>query len=155
MNEAYNKLHRRTGPDLTEYQEKTKALIREKLLVDKLEKELPLIEINIDYLKKLDSHQFTERQKAMEIAEAVRDHIRINVETNPIYETLSDRLERILKIMETAQRLEELDSLVKDIVEIDAKTQELGISKEEYALLNVAKASLTEELMDFIIRYNP
>jgi hypothetical protein len=52
----------------------------------------------------------------MEIAEAVRNHIRINVETNPIYETLSHRLERILKIKETAQLFEELESLVQEIV---------------------------------------
>jgi len=143
VNVAYNKLHRQKIPDLSEYQEKTKRLIREKLLVEKLEKDLPLIEIDKDYLQKLDSHKFTKRQKAMEIAEAVRNHIRINVETNPIYETLSHRLERILKIKETEQQLEELDSLVKEIVEVDEKALKLGISKEEYALLNVSKNYLS------------
>jgi len=144
VNEAYNKLHRQKLPDLSEYQEKTKRLIREKLLVEKLEKDLPLIEIDKDYLQKVDSHKFTKRQKAMEIAEAARNHIRINVETNPIYETLSHRLERILKIKETEQQLEELDSLVKEIVDVDEKAQKLGISKEEYALLNVSKNYLSD-----------
>src|SRR5665647_1983903 len=143
VNVAYNKLHRQKIPDLSEYQEKTKRLIREKLLVEKLEKDLPLIEIDKDYLQKLDSHKFTKRQKAMEIAEAVRNHIRINVETTPIYETLSHRLERILKIKETEQQLEELDSLVKEIVEVDEKALKLSISKEEYALLNVSKNYLS------------
>jgi type I restriction enzyme, R subunit len=143
VNAAYNKLHHRKGPDLSEYQEKTKQLIREKLLVEKLEKELPLIEIDKDYLKKLDSYQFSKREKVMEITEAVKGHIRINVETNPIYETLSRRLDRILKIKETAQLLEKLESLVKEIVEIEERAQELGISKEEYALLNVAKKYLS------------
>ncbi len=101
------------------------------------EKDLPLIEIDKDYLQKVDSHKFTKPQKAMEIAEAARNHIRINVETNPIYETLSHRLERILKIKEIEQQLEELEGLVKEIVEVDEKAQKLGISKEEYALLNV------------------
>lgn len=79
----------------------------------------------------------------MEIAEAVRNHIRINVETNPIYETLSHRLVRILKIKETAQRFEELENLVQEIVEVDARTQEVGLSKEEYAFLNVVKNYLS------------
>ncbi len=143
VNEAYNKLHHRKGPDLSEYQEKTKQLIREKLLVETLEKELPLIEIDKDYLKKLDSYQFSKREKVMEIPEAVRGHIRINVETNLIYETLSHRLDRILKIKETAQLLEKLESLVKEIVEIEDRAHKLGISKEEYALLNVAKKYLS------------
>src|SRR5665647_877880 len=143
VNVAYNKLHRQKIPDLSEYQEKTKRLIREKLLVEKLEKDLPLIEIDKDYLQKVDSHKFTKRQKAMEVAEAARNHIRINVETNPIYETLSHRLERILKVKETAQLFEELESLVQEIVEVDARAQELGLSKEEYAFLNVVKNYLS------------
>jgi type I restriction enzyme R subunit len=136
INEAYNKLHRQKLPDLSEYQEKTKRLI------EKLQKDLPLIEIDKDYLQKIDSHKFTKQQKTMEIAEAVRNHIKINVEANPIYETLSHRLERVLKIKETEKQLEELDSLVKEIVAVDEKAQKLGISKEGYALLNVSQNHL-------------
>ena len=46
--------------------------------------------------------------------------------------------------MGRGQLLEELESLVQEIVEIDARAQELGISNEEYALLNVAKNYLSD-----------
>ncbi len=39
--------------------------------------------------------------------------------------------------------MEKLESLVKEIVEIDERAHKLGISKEEYALLNVAKKYLS------------
>jgi type I restriction enzyme, R subunit len=139
VNEAYNKFHHRVGPDLSEYQEKTKQLIGEKLIVNALDMQFPLFEIDSEYLKKLDAHHFTKRQKAMEITEAVRHHISINVETNPVYETLSHRLERILKIDDSSKMLEQMEVLVGEIVEIERRAKELGISKEEYALLNVAK----------------
>jgi hypothetical protein len=42
-----------------------------------------------------------------------------------------------------AQLLEELESLVQEIGEVDARAQELGLSKEEYAFLNVVKNYLS------------
>lgn len=145
VNEAHNKFRHRKDPDLSEYREKTKQLIREKLLVKALETQLPLFEIDSEYLKKLDAHHFTKRQKAMEITEAVRHHISINVGTNPIYETLSHRLERILKIEDIPRLLEEMELLVGDIVETERRAKELGLSKEQYALLNVAKKYVHNE----------
>jgi len=48
-----------------------------------------------------------------------------------------------MKTKETAKLLERLESLVKEIVEIDERAQELCISKEEYPLLNVVKKYLS------------
>ncbi|MGA3200130.1 MAG: hypothetical protein ABSD89_12115 [Halobacteriota archaeon] len=48
-----------------------------------------------------------------------------------------------MKTKETAKLLEKLESLVKVIVEIGERAQELSISKEEYALLNVVKKYLS------------
>ena len=44
---------------------------------------------------------------------------------------------------ELATAVEKLESLIKEIVELDERAHELGISKEEYALLNVAKKYLS------------
>jgi type I restriction enzyme R subunit len=153
VNEAYNKFRHREDPDLSTYQEKTKKLIREKLLVKTLEKEIPLFEIDSEYLKKLDAHHFTKRQKVMEMAEAARHHIRINIKTNPVYETLSHRLERILKIDDIPRMLEELEVLVGDIIETEKRAKDLGLSREEYALLNVAKKYVPHESDAVLIEF--
>jgi hypothetical protein len=47
------------------------------------------------------------------------------------------------KTLSFATAAEKLESLVKEIVEIDERAHKLGISKEEYALLNVAKKYLS------------
>ncbi|MGD0172486.1 MAG: hypothetical protein ABSB81_10270 [Halobacteriota archaeon] len=61
--------------------------------------------------------------------EAVRHHIRINVETKPIYETLSHRLERILKIEDIPRLLEEMELLVGDIVETERRAKSSACQK--------------------------
>jgi hypothetical protein len=47
------------------------------------------------------------------------------------------------KTLSFATAVEKLESLVKEIVEIDERAHKLGVSKEEYALLNVAKKYLS------------
>jgi type I restriction enzyme R subunit len=154
VNEAYNKLQNRKKSDLSEYQEKTKQLIKEKLLIDRIEVILPTFEIDKHYLKALEAKGYTREQKIMDMKQALEHHIRINLTTNPIYETLSQRLERILKSRNQPQILAELEAMVKEVAEVDDKVKQLGITKEEYALLTVAKkhnAGAAEgELISFV-----
>jgi hypothetical protein len=58
---------------------------------------------------------------------------------NPIYETLSQRLERILKSKERSKIVEELRDLATEISAIEEQSARLGLSKEEYAYLNALK----------------
>jgi len=139
INEAYNKLHNRMEPDLAEYEEKTKKLIREKLIIGSLAKNLPVYEINSEYLKKLEEAGYSDDERAMEMRQALEYTLRINLETNPIYETLSQRLERILKNKDKMQLLKEMAALVGAINEVEGKAKKLGLSKEEFALLSAVK----------------
>jgi len=131
VNEAWNKLQNRKRGDLSEYQEKTKRLIKEKLLIDKIETILPTFEIDKSYLKLLQSEGYTKEQKIMDMKRAL--------ETNPIYEKLSQRLNRILRSRNKAQILAELEAMVQDIARIRDEAKQLGISDEEYALLVAVK----------------
>jgi type I restriction enzyme R subunit len=154
VNEAYNKMQNRKKSDLSEYQEKTRALIKEKLLIDKIEVILPTFEIDRHYLKTLDETGYTTEQKIMEMKRALEYHIRINLESNPIYETLSQRLTRILRSKKKSEILAGLKLLADEVAEIEEQTKRMGISKEEFALLNAAKkydSKLTEdELISFV-----
>jgi type I restriction enzyme R subunit len=139
VNEAFNKLHRRHAPDLSQYEEKTKQLIRDKLLITGLERSIPTFSIDKDYLKKIEGMNLSDDEKLMELRTAIESHIRINLEMNPIYETLSQRLERILKSKERSRIVEELKDLATEISAIEERSARLGLSKEEYAYLNAMK----------------
>lgn len=54
---------------------------------------------------------YTKDQQIMKIKRALKHHIRINLETNPIYETLSQRLTRILRSKKKDEILTELRNL--------------------------------------------
>lgn len=153
VNEAYNKMQNRKRSDLSEYQEKTKQLIKDRLLIDKIEVILPTFEIDKHYLKTLDDNHYTKDQQIMEMKRALEYHIRINLETNPIYETLSQRLTRILRSKKKDEILAELKRMVEEVNEIEEQTKRMGVTKEEYALLNAAKkyAQLPEaDLISFV-----
>jgi type I restriction enzyme R subunit len=154
VNEAYNKMQNRKKTDLSEYQEKTRELIKERLLIDKIEVILPTFEIDKQYLKTLDDTGYTTEQKIMEMKRALEHHIRINLETNPIYETLSQRLTRILRSKKREEILAELKKMAEEVAEVDEQTKRMGVTKEEFALLNAAKkyeSKLPEsELISFV-----
>ena len=154
ISEAYNKVMNRGKPDLTEYEEKTKQLIKEKLIVEELEKELPVFEIDGDYLKNLKKKGYTGEEKVMELQQALEHHIKINLELNPFYETLGERMERILKSKDSSHLIREMQKLVEEITEIEEKAKEIGLTREEHALVNVMKeyeTSLSEsQLVSFV-----
>jgi type I restriction enzyme R subunit len=139
VNEAYNKMQNRKRGDLSDYQEKTKELIKEKLLIDKIEVVLPTFEIDKRYLKSLEGAGYTKEQKIMDMKRALEHHIKINLERNPIYETLSQRLDRLLKSKNKAMILAQLQAMIDEVAEIKEKTKQMGVSDEEFAYLNVAK----------------
>lgn len=154
INTAYNRFYNRKKAILEEYGEKTKRLIKERLLVKKIEEDVPILKIDTDYLGKLEKTGYPPEAKVREMRQAIEYHIRINLEKNPIYETISQRLERILKVKDRKQLLKKLKSLVKEIAEIKSEASKLGLTDEEFALLNVLRKYLTkkddEELTSFV-----
>jgi len=154
INEAYNKLYSRRAGDLRAYQEKTQMLIRERLILQKLDETMPSFEIGQEYLKKLEASGYTEEEKVAELRGALSFHIRINLETSPIYESLSQRLDRILKQKDPKRMRRELEAIVEELNQLDRQIAEKGLTKEEHALLTATqqrfKDSTEEELIPFV-----
>ena len=138
VNEAYNKFIRREEKPLYTHEEKTKELIRQNVKVDQVGS-IPMLKIDRTYLKQLEGLGYSEEEQIIEMKQAITYHIKINIEKNPVYETLSQRLERILKEKDGWRLLESLKALIKEINEIEDKAKRLNLSPEEYALLEVLK----------------
>lgn len=144
INEAYNKLRNRRSSDLSEYEEKTRDLIKERLVIQKLDKALPSFEINRDYLKSLEREKLTREQRIMEMRQALEYHIKINVERNPVYESLGERLERIVKTKSQSQLESQLEQLTKEVAGIEKRAREMNINDEEFALFNTLRKYLPD-----------
>ena len=144
-NEIYNKDLNRDKPDLSSYDEKTKALIQKHVIVNKIDKDFPVFKINKQYLEEIYKQNYTQKRKISELRSSLSYHIKMRLGTNPIYESLSQRLEKIIKIRDEARRERELEALVKEIVQIEEEAKKLGLTKEEHAILNTVKKYVTEK----------
>jgi type I restriction enzyme R subunit len=153
VNVSYNRVHGRESR-LVEFRKKTEELVRREIKIKEIEREIPIFEIDEGYLKKLDKAGYSETQKISELGPAIIDHIKINLEKNPIYETFYQRLQRIMRLLDKKQKRAELEKLVGDIIEFESKRKELGATKLEYAMMGaikkVAPAKNDEELLPIV-----
>lgn len=144
VNIAYNRFFNRKEETLSEYRAKTKQLIQQHLLVERIGSDIPILNVDSSYLKRLDTSGYSDEEKVMEMKQALIYHIRVNLETNPIYESLSKRLERILKVKDRPRLLSELKSIAREIARVESKASRLGLTREQFALLNVLKKYLPD-----------
>lgn len=153
VNVAYNRIHGRES-GLVEFRKKTEELVRKEIKIKQIEQEIPLFEIDEEYLKKLDKAGYSETQRTIELGGAASTHIKINLEKNPIYETFYQRLQRIMKLLDRKRKRAELEKLVGDIVKFESKRKKLGATKLEYAMMGALKkvipAETDEELLPIV-----
>ena len=89
----------------------------------------------------------------MELRQALTVHIRLNLHTLKFYETLSQKLERILRMKDPEQMKHDLKALVEEMNQRQAEMDEKGLTKVEYSLLLEAQDALNlpeEQLIPFI-----
>jgi len=67
------------------------------VILKEIDKSLPTFEIDADYLDKINKLSYDTGYEVAELRQAVKHYIRINIDLNPILESLSERLERIVK----------------------------------------------------------
>jgi hypothetical protein len=153
INAAYNK-HLRKGKDsLKPYQQKTQQLIREKLVLKEIDTTLPTLTIGPEYLRELENEELSTEEEIMELRQALTVHIRLNLHSLKFYETLSQRLERILKYRDQKQMKLDLRQLVDDNNHMETEMKAKDLTRVEYALLLSAQDALEEpeaELITFI-----
>jgi len=153
INIAYNRIYGREAR-LVEYRRKTEKLIREEIKIKDMEREIPIFEIDEDYLQKLDKSGYTERERISELGAALGHRIRINLGTHPIYETLSQRLQRIMKLVDRRQKRAELEKLVGEIVDLGRERKKLGATPLEHAMIaalkKVTKARSDKKLLPLV-----
>ena len=80
----------------------------------------PMDLLDSDYKSKLNDHK-SERAKASEIENAIKNHIKVNIEEDPeYYKSLSERLEKIIQ-----DNKEKWESLVQLLLEFRDNINEL------------------------------
>jgi len=144
---AYNKHTRRDRDSLKPYQEKTRELIQQNLILQDIDKTLPVFDINADYLKKVEEQHLNSDDEIAELRQALTVHIRLNLNALKTYETLGEKLDRIIKLKDPEQLKLELRNLVEENNRIEAELREKNITKLQKSIILCIQEALpaTEE----------
>lgn len=142
-------LYRDDQLDVAGAGEKVRKLIEEHIFSTGVDPKIPPVDLLAkDFKEKLNSHR-SAKAKAFEIENAIKHHIKINLEQDPeYYKSLSERLSDIIRKGE--EKWDELFQLLlnfRDSIEVDrtSQAQDLGLSETEYAFHNILMSELSKE----------
>jgi type I restriction enzyme R subunit len=129
--------------------EKVRKLIEEHVFSTGVDPKIPPVDLLAkDFKEKLNQHK-SPRAKASEIENAIKDHIKVHLETDPeYYAPLSVRLNDIIE--KNKEKWDELVQLLldfRDKIEVQKveKAKDLGLSETEFAFYGILMAEVTKK----------
>jgi type I restriction enzyme R subunit len=139
-------LYRDEHLDIAGAGEKVRELIEEHVRSTGIDPKIPPVDLLAgNYEEVLNGHK-SSRSKASEIENAIKHHIKINIDDDPeYYKTLSERLEDIIeKYDEKWDELVQLLLNFRENIETNRKQQadDLGLTKTELAFYNILLAEI-------------
>jgi type I restriction enzyme R subunit len=122
------------------YYDKTIKFIHKTTDFEQFEKDLPVIEFDENYLENLEREIDNTREKAANIVFTLNKFVLVNIHQNPVYESVADKVGRVLKSWkEKTKNFEEIylqgTEIIQEIKESTERQRKLGFSDMEYALL--------------------
>ena len=151
-------LYRDEQLDLVGAGEKVRELIEEHVYSTGIDPKIPPVDLLAGNYEEVLSGHKSSRSKASEIENAIKHHIKVNIEDDPeYYKNLSERLEDI--IQKCDEKWDELVQMLLNFrgnIESDHKKQadDLGLSQTELAFYNILVAELggTESVDDVTLQ---
>lgn len=122
------------------YFDKTVKFVHRTMELEKLEKELPVIRFDEDYLKVLEEKVKSREEKAANIVFTLNRLVLVERHKTPVYEALVDKVERILRLWKEKTKdferiYREGAEVIREIGKLSERQKELGFSNMEYSLL--------------------
>jgi type I restriction enzyme R subunit len=132
------------------YYDKTVRFIHKSTEIKKLDKELPIITFDEDFLEKLEEKLKSRKEKAANILFTLHRMVLVDKHKSPIYESLADRVEEMMKLWEQKTKDYELIyskgvKIVDEINSLRSKQKKLGLKDLEYAMLLSLEQNLGKE----------
>lgn len=125
---------------VSKYFHKTLKYIHKSTEIEDLQKDLPIVEFDEHYMEKLEEKVKTTEEKAANIVFTLNRFVLVEKYKNPVYETLTEKVERIVKLWK--ERTKDFKKIYKEgllvIDEIDkltARQKKLGFSNLQYSIL--------------------
>jgi type I restriction enzyme R subunit len=136
------------------FYDKTVRFIYRATEIEKLEKDLPPIAFDEKYLEKLEEKVKSRKEKAANILFTLNRFILVDRHRNPIYESLAEKVERLLEMWREKTRdykriYEESLKIIKEKEDLSERQRALGFSNLEYSILLELERGIRKE-NDFV-----
>ncbi len=122
------------------YFEKTLKYVHKTTELENLRKDLPVISFDENYIKNLEEKARSKEERAASIVFTLNRLVLVDKHKNPVYESVTEKVERILKLWkEKTKDFERIYAegmvVIKKIEKLSQRQKELGFSDMEYSLL--------------------
>jgi len=122
------------------FYDKTVRFIHKATEIEKLERDLPAIAFDEKYLERLAEKVKSRKEKAANILFTLNRFILVDRHKNPIYESLAEKVERLLEMWREKTRdyrriYEESLKIIKEKEDLSERQRNLGFSDLEYSIL--------------------
>ena len=133
--------------EISRYFQKTLKYVYHSTEVEKIQKDLPVVEFDEDYLKKLETRVEILEEKAANIVFTLNRMVLVDRNRSPIYVSLVDRVEELVKAWrertkDYGQLYREGVEILNEIQKLGDRQKKLGFSDMEYAVLLVLEEKL-------------
>ncbi|MEM3556076.1 MAG: HsdR family type I site-specific deoxyribonuclease [Candidatus Micrarchaeia archaeon] len=122
------------------YFRKTVKYIHKSTEIEKLKRDLPIIEFDENYLNNLEEKVKEREEKAANLVFTINKFVLVDKYKNPVYESISEKAERILRLWKEKNKdiekiYEEGKEILNEINSLSARQRELNLSNLEYSFL--------------------
>jgi len=122
------------------FYDKTVRFVHKSTEIEKLDKELPTITFDENFLEKLEEKVKSKKEKAANILFTLQRMVLVDKHKSPIYESLVERVEKMMKLWE--QKTKDYESIysegvnvVNEMNSLENRQKSLGLEDVEYAML--------------------
>jgi type I restriction enzyme R subunit len=132
------------------YFQKTVEIIHQETGIQKIEKSLPPITLDVNYLAKIQKSSLAPEEKAVNMLFTLEKLVLVHQRQNPIYKTIADQLEELIRRwkereIEYKELFREESKIIGFIEEKEQEREELKFSPFEFGILSLLNIHLREE----------
>jgi len=125
---------------IQKYFDKTLKFVHKTTELENLRKDLPVISFDENYLRSLEEKTKSKEEKAASIVFTLNRLVLVEKHKNPVYESLAEKVERILKLWKEKTKdferiYNEGAEVIKKIEKLSQRQKEIGFSDMEYSML--------------------
>ena len=132
---------------------KTLEVIHKNTEIQRIEKTLPAVTLDISYLNKIQRSALSQEEKAVNILFALEKLVLVEQKHNPIYRSIINQLEELIRKwrqreLDYKQLLEKEGLLIKTIEDNEEKRKKFGLNRFDYGILLILQEDLKKKITE-------